>query len=112
MDAIGSYLFILFAMVAATFVSRFPMLYFAGRRGLPTSLRIMLDYIPPAVLISIAAPAVLIRDNKPVFSSTNEYLVASIVTALVAWRTKKMILSIAVGMLSLWGWRFLLTLLF
>ena len=102
------YLVILFGMAAATFVSRYPMLYFAGRREIPERLKLALDYIPPAVLISIAVPAVLVQDGEIAISLQNEYLAASIVTSLVAWRSKHMLLSIAAGMLALWGWRLLM----
>lgn len=103
----ASYWLIIVGMVAATFVSRYPMLYFAGRRTFPDRLAYVLRYVPPAVLISITVPSVLVRDGKPAIAITNEYLVASLVTALVAWRTKRMIVSLVCGMLALWGWRWL-----
>lgn len=105
------YLLVLAGMVAATYISRFPMLYFAGRRELPGPLTRVLQYVPPAVLIAITVPAVLIQDDQVDISIGNEYLIASLVTVLCAWLTKRMILSIVAGMLALWGWRFILTLL-
>ncbi len=105
---VGRYVFILIAMVAATFVSRYPMLLYAGRQEIPQRLRVILDYIPPAVLIAITVPAVFIQDARLSVSLSNEYLIASIVTALVMWRTRHMILSIVLGMLVLWAWRLLI----
>lgn len=102
------YLWIIMGMMAATFVSRYPMLYFAGRRTFPDRLSLVLRYIPPAVLVAIALPVVLIQDDELQPNLANEYLIASLVTALLVWRTGRMLLSIVSGMAALWLWRFLL----
>jgi branched-subunit amino acid transport protein len=104
------YLMILAGMIAATFVSRYPLLYLAGRRELPDRLSLVLQYVPPAVLIAITVPAVLVPNGELSLSLHNEYLVAALVTVLVAWRSNRMLLSILAGMLALWGWRIVLSL--
>ena len=71
------YLLIILGMVTATYVSRYPVLYFAGRRELPSRLATLLRYVPPAVLISITMPAVLYRDGSLSLSLSNEYLIAA-----------------------------------
>ena len=103
------YALIILGMIAATYVSRYPVLYFAGRREFPDRLSSILRYVPPAVLISITAPAVLFRNGSLSASLSNEYLVAALVTALVAWRTKRLLLSILLGMAALWVWRLILS---
>jgi branched-subunit amino acid transport protein len=99
---------IILGMVAATFVSRYPVLYFAGRGTLPDRLAFLLRYVPPAVLISIIAPSILYQDSELSIRLSNEYLAAALVTSLVGWRTRRMILSIVAGMVTLWAWRLLL----
>jgi branched-subunit amino acid transport protein len=48
------------------------------------------------------APAVL-RPSGPVWISTaNPYLLAGTLAALVAWRTRSMVLTIVLGMGALW----------
>lgn len=96
-------------MVTATYVSRYPVLYFAGRKELPSRLAILLRYVPPAVLISITMPAVLYRDGYLSLSLSNEYLIAAVVAAVTASRSKRMLLSIVAGMVALWAWRLLFT---
>jgi branched-subunit amino acid transport protein len=46
------------------------------------------------------------RGNMAV-SVENNYLVAGSVAALVAWRTQNLLLTIVVGMITLWVWRWL-----
>ncbi len=100
---------IILGMVAATFISRYPVLYLTGRGTLPDRLAFLLRYVPPAVLISIIVPSILYQDGDLSIQLSNEYLVAALVTAVVGWRTKRMILSIVAGMVTLWVWRLLLT---
>lgn len=95
-------------MTAATFVSRYPILFLAGRFDLPASLMDALRYVPPAVLISIILPAVLIQEGDLALSLRNEYLVAAAITAVASWRTRRLFLTILSGMLALWLWRGLL----
>jgi branched-subunit amino acid transport protein len=107
MDSI-KYSLLIAGMIAATFISRYPVLYLAGRRPFPDRLASILRYVPPAVLIAIAVPSVVIRNGEFSLSLSNEYLVAAVVTVLVAWRSGRLLLSILLGMIALWSWRFLL----
>jgi len=95
-------------MAAVTFISRYPVLFLAGRFDLPAPLMDILRYVPPAVLISIILPAVLLQEDGLALSLHNEYLAAAIVTALVSWRTRRLFPTILSGMIALWLWRALL----
>ena len=53
-------------------------------------------------------PAVLMPDGVVDLSYTNSYLVAAIIAALVSWRTNNLLLTIVVGMASLWLWRLMI----
>jgi branched chain amino acid efflux pump len=58
--------------------------------------------VPPAVLSAIIFPEVLVRDGAPDLQLGNARLVAGLVAAFVAWRTRNVVLTIAVGMAALW----------
>lgn len=92
-------------MAAVTFGVRYPVLVLVGRIPLPESVFRALRYVPPAVLTAIIVPAVLMPNGTVDVSFSNAYLVAGIVTALVAWRSKSLLLSIVVGMAVMLGWQ-------
>jgi branched-subunit amino acid transport protein len=99
-------------MALVTFAIRYPVLALLGKIPLPEPVFRALRYVPAAVLTAIIIPAVVIgQDSHLDLRLTNAYLVAGLVSALVAWRTRSLLLTIILGMLALWGWRWLLTLL-
>ncbi len=96
-------------MAAVTFAVRWPVLALVSRIDLPRPLLDALQFIPPAVLTAIIAPAVLMPDGESLdLSPDNSYLAAGLVAALVAWRSKNLLLTLVVGMgaLLLWRWVF------
>ncbi|MCC6458507.1 MAG: AzlD domain-containing protein [Caldilineaceae bacterium] len=102
-------LLLVLGMALVTFAMRYPVLALVSRLTLPPSLLAALKFIPPAVLTAIIVPALLAPDGgKLDFTFRNDYLIAGLVTALVAWRTKNILLTLATGMIALWGWRLLL----
>lgn len=95
-------------MAAVTFGVRYPVLVLVGRIPLPDSVFRALRYVPPAVLTAIIVPAVLMPGGTVDLSPANAYLVAGIVSALVAWRTKSLLLTIIIGMVVMLVWRALI----
>jgi branched-subunit amino acid transport protein len=96
-------------MALVTFAMRYPVLVLVSKLTLPTTLQAALKFIPPAVLTAIIVPSLLAPAEQRInISLTNDYLIAGIVTALAAWRTKNLLLTLAMGMVALWGWRLLL----
>jgi branched-subunit amino acid transport protein len=95
-------------MAAVTFGVRYPVLVLVGKIPLPESVFRALRYVPPAVLTAIIVPAVLMPAGTVDVSLTNAYLVAGIVSALVAWRTKSLLLTIIIGMVVMLVWRALI----
>lgn len=73
-----------------------------GRVEMPRTLLRALRFVPPAVLSAIIVPELVIRNSQPALTWNNPRLIAGIVAALVAWRTKNVLLTIALGMLALW----------
>jgi branched-subunit amino acid transport protein len=90
------------AMGAVTFAVRLSLIGAFGRRELPPFLQRALRYVPPAVLSAIIAPELLRPGGTLNLSPLNPRLLAGVLAALVAWRTKNVVVTIAVGMAALW----------
>jgi branched-subunit amino acid transport protein len=94
-------------MAAVTFAIRYPVLALLGKIELPPVLLRGLRYVPPAVLTAIVVPEVLMPDNELLIRLDNAYLIAAIIAALVSWRSKNLLLTISVGMVVFFLWRWL-----
>lgn len=70
---------------------------------LPAAVRRGLRLVPPAVLAAIILPGLLAPSGTLFLSVANDRLWAGLLAGLVAWRTRSTWLTIAVGMLALWG---------
>ena len=101
-------LLLVLGMMAVTFGVRYPVLAMVGRLELPPRVQATLRFIPPAVLSAIVAPAVFAPQGELWLSYSNSYLVAGAVAALVAWRTRNLLWTIVVGMVTFWLWRWLI----
>ena len=82
-----------------TYFIRLSFISLLGRWSPPGRISRGLRFVPPAVLTAILVPELLIRANH--FQPANPRLLAGLVAAMVAWRTKNVILTIAVGMATL-----------
>ncbi|GIL11620.1 MAG: branched-chain amino acid ABC transporter [Chloroflexota bacterium] len=89
---------LILGMALVTFGVRYPMLAVIGRLRLPDTALRALRYVPAAVLTAIVVPAVLMPDGALELRLENAYLPGAVVAALVAWRTKNLLLTIIVGM--------------
>lgn len=99
----------LLGMALVTFGVRYPVLALVSRIHLPDPIMSALKFVPPAVLSAIILPEVVMPDGSLALSIDNANLVASIVAILIAWRTKNLLLTIVLGMLAMWGWRWMIT---
>jgi branched chain amino acid efflux pump len=82
-----------------TYLIRLSFIALLGRWSPPGRISRALRFVPPAVLTAILVPELLIRENH--LMPINPRLLAGAVAAVVAWRTKNVILTIAVGMATL-----------
>lgn len=92
-------------MALVTFAVRYPVMALVGKLELPDIAHRALRYVPPAVLTAIVVPGVLFTGDRVNVSLDNSFLIAGIVAALVSWRTKNLLLTILVGMATLFAWR-------
>jgi branched-subunit amino acid transport protein len=86
----------------ATFAIRATFILLIGQREIPGLLRRALRYIPPAVLTAIILPELLLPAGELNLSLANPNLLAGVVAALVAWRTRSVLFTILVGMVVFW----------
>lgn len=85
-----------------TYAIRLSLFLLPERIGLPPWLLRGLRYVPAAVLSAIIFPELFLVDGLLDVSLHNERLLAGFVAALVAWRTRNVMLTVAAGMLVLW----------
>jgi len=84
-----------------TFGIRLSFLAFLGKKQVAPLLQQALRFVPVAVLSALIAPALLIPNGTLALSFTNSRLLAGLLAILVAWRTKNVLLTIALGMACL-----------
>jgi len=100
---------IVFGMSLVTFGMRYPVLALVRVIQLPELVTQGLKYVPPAVLVAIITPTVLMPGEKGIdLQLSNAPLFASLVATVIAWRTKNLLLTIIFGMATLWIWKWLL----
>ena len=87
-------------MLAVTFGIRYFLFALADRITMPPLVESALNYIPPAVLVAITVPAVLLPRGEWFVSWTNPYLVAALVTTLAGILTRNLLATIAIGLAS------------
>lgn len=94
-----------------TFGYRLTMLIFAAQFDLPVWLQRPLRFVPIAALTAIIVPELLLHNGQVDLTVNNVRLLAGLAAAVVAWRTRNVLLTIAVGMALLWGLQWLGTLI-
>ena len=83
-----------------TYLTRLSFIFLFGHLEIPAWLQRSLRYVPPAVLSAIIFPELFMPAGQP-FSLTNTRLIAGIIAALTAWRTRNALWTITVGMVAL-----------
>ena len=97
-----NYWLIIIAMGVVTFGIRLLPIVLLGRIEIPLVVQRALRFVPPAVLSAIVAPELLMPGGQFNLSLGNARLIAGVLATVVAWRTKNVLLTIAVGMIALW----------
>jgi len=86
---------------AGTFLIRFSFIWLFGQGQISPHLQRVLRFVPPSVLSALILPSFFFP-QQTAFSLGNPRLWAGTIAAVVAWRTKNVILTITVGMAALW----------
>jgi branched-subunit amino acid transport protein len=87
----------------ATFLMRLSFVGVAARYRMPPMLERALRYVPPAVLVALIVPDLVAHSGGVDLSLGNARLWAGTLAILVAWRTRNIPLTLAVGMGTLWA---------
>ncbi|MBI5069587.1 MAG: AzlD domain-containing protein [Deltaproteobacteria bacterium] len=99
----ASWLLVFAAAGLATFLIRLSFIALLGRLETPPLLQRALRLVPPAVLCAIIFPEVLVRGGALDLSLRNARLWAALVAIGIALRFQNVLLTIAVGMATLWA---------
>jgi len=90
------------AIGLGTFTLRFLFIYLFGKIEMPDWLRRALRFVPAAALAALVFPALTHPAGQMNLSLQNFRLLAGFGGALVAWKTRNVLLTILVGMMLLW----------
>ncbi|MFZ5878657.1 MAG: AzlD domain-containing protein [Chloroflexota bacterium] len=101
MSAVSTWLLFL-AIGLGTFLLRFLFIYLFGKIEMPAPLRRALRFVPAAALAALVFPALTHPAGHLDLSLHNVRLLAGLGGALVAWKTRNVLLTILVGMALLW----------
>jgi len=93
---------LLIGMGIITYTIRLSLIVLIGRVDVPPLIQRALRFVPPAVLSAIILPELLRPGGTLDLSFGNVRLLAGMLAAGVAWRTKNVLLTIGVGMVTLW----------
>jgi len=93
---------ILAGMVLVTYSARLSVIVLLRGAELPPGVARALRFVPPAALSAIVLPELVAPAGTLDLSAGNVRLLAGIAAALVAWTTRRTLLSIEVGMVALW----------
>ena len=85
-----------------TFALRLSFILLLGRINVPSLVQRGLRFVPAAALSALVFPGFLLNQGTLDISLGNERLIAGVLAAFVAWRTKNVLLTICVGMMGLW----------
>ncbi len=92
----------LFGAGAVTFALRLSLIALLGWVELPPLLGRALRFVPAAVLTAVVIPLLFYEEGALEVSLGNERLLAGLVAALIAWRTRSVLFTLGGGMATLW----------
>lgn len=84
-----------------TFIIRFSFIYTFGKGQVPTWLQRVLQMVPASALSALVVPALLFSQQSSSIAG-NHRLWAGLVAAFVAGKTRNILLTITIGMITLW----------
>ncbi len=70
--------------------------------SLPPAIERALRFVPPAALAALIVPDLVGHNGAFVLTLANPRLIAGAVTLVIAWRTRRVALTLVVGMAVFW----------
>jgi branched-subunit amino acid transport protein len=93
---------VILAIGVITFITRLSFILLFSRMRVTPFMQRALRFVPPAVLSAILLPELVLQSGVVDLSIGNERLLAGMLAALVAWRTRNVLLTLGVGLVALW----------
>jgi branched-subunit amino acid transport protein len=81
-----------------TYLIRLSLILFLEKLAIPVWFKRSLRFVPVAVFSALIFQMVFVQDSGINISLTNPRLISGILAALVAWRTRSILLTILTGM--------------
>jgi branched-subunit amino acid transport protein len=98
----GSLIVMILSIGLVTYAIRVSFFLLSGRVELPEVIKSGLQFIPAAVLTALIIPALAQNQGVVQLSWQNPRLIAGLLAIAVAYKTKNVLLTLAVGMAVLW----------
>jgi branched-subunit amino acid transport protein len=99
---------VIVGMLAVTFSIRYAFFALGERLVFPPLVKRALRFVPVAVLTAITVPMVLLPDAVHwQVSWRNPWLVGTLVSGVIAWRSSRLLAAIALGIAVFFAWRWL-----
>jgi branched-subunit amino acid transport protein len=110
MDSLNLWLILILGGLG-TYLIRLSFILIFQHVQLPDYMDRILRLVPPAVFSAMVLPELLVRDGSIQFAFTNLRLIAGLLAAIIAIKTRNVFATIASGMLILWILQFVVTLI-
>lgn len=94
--------FVILAGGLGTFLARYSFFWLSDRKTLPEEWIRVLRFVPPAVLGALVVPGVIMPVVEAGESLLSPRVIAAVIAVLVSWKSKNVMITFAVGMISLW----------
>jgi branched-subunit amino acid transport protein len=85
-----------------TYATRLSFIMLIPHERVPDIIKRALRYVPPAVLATLILPDLLLSNGSLQIDLQNYRLLAGLLAACIAWRTRNTWLAIGIGMGVLW----------
>lgn len=92
---------IIAGMAMVTFATRFSCIALFRQTGMPSWLEPWLRHIPTSVLTALIVPALLLPKGQLDISLNNHYLLAGLVAAIVAYKSRNIVATLILGMAAM-----------
>ncbi len=99
---------IITGMALVTFLTRIGSLIVLQFTGIPNWVEDLLKHVPTAILTALVIPALVLPKGYIDLSINNHYLIAGIIAAIVAYKSRNIILTIGLGMSTMFCLNWLL----
>lgn len=96
---------LILGMVAATYSSRILPFALLEGREIPHLIQRYLRFVPVSVLTALIVLMTMTPQGTIDLRLTNAHLWGGVASAIVAWRTRRLLPTIALGIVFFWLWR-------